>query len=83
MCRLRFGLLSNQLENVVEEPVPADSPAADWAELAMLPDVPLAGGENVASFASFASLISARSHKLSLRHSGWCFPAANWNGLRR
>lgn len=28
---------------------PADSPAADWAELAMLPDVPLAGGENVAA----------------------------------
>ena len=48
----------------IEEPIPADSPAEDWAELAMLSDAPLAGGENVAGFANFASLISARSHKV-------------------
>jgi L-alanine-DL-glutamate epimerase-like enolase superfamily enzyme len=36
-------------------------PAEDWAELAMLSDAPLAGGENVVGFANFASLISARS----------------------
>ena len=48
----------------IEEPIPADSPAEDWAELAMLSDAPLAGGENVAGFADFASLISARSHRV-------------------
>ncbi len=46
----------------IEEPIPADSPAADWAELAMLSQAPLAGGENVAGFAAFHALIAARSH---------------------
>ena len=48
----------------IEEPIPADSPAEHWAELAMLSDAPLAGGENVAGFAGFAALIAARSHKV-------------------
>lgn len=46
----------------IEEPIPADSAAQDWAELAMLSKVPLAGGENVAGFTAFHDLIRARSH---------------------
>jgi L-alanine-DL-glutamate epimerase-like enolase superfamily enzyme len=48
----------------IEEPIPADSPAADWAELAMLSRAPLAGGENVAGFAAFAALIEAGNHRV-------------------
>ena len=48
----------------VEEPIPADSTAEHWAELAMLSDAALAGGENVSGFAGFAALIAARSHKV-------------------
>jgi L-alanine-DL-glutamate epimerase-like enolase superfamily enzyme len=48
----------------IEEPIPADSSAADWAELAMLSTAPLAGGENVAGFADFAALIEAGSHRV-------------------
>jgi L-alanine-DL-glutamate epimerase-like enolase superfamily enzyme len=48
----------------IEEPIPADSPAAEWAELAMLSDTPLAGGENVAGFPGFTALIAAGSHRV-------------------
>lgn len=48
----------------IEEPIPADSPAGDWAELAMLSRSPIAGGENVAGFGDFASLINQRHHKV-------------------
>ncbi|OZI20202.1 hypothetical protein CAL26_21935 [Bordetella genomosp. 9] len=48
----------------IEEPIPADSPAEDWAELAMLSSSPIAGGENVAGFADFSRLIAQRSHKV-------------------
>jgi L-alanine-DL-glutamate epimerase-like enolase superfamily enzyme len=48
----------------IEEPIPADSPAAHWAELAMLSAVPIAGGENVAGFGAFADLINAGSHRV-------------------
>jgi L-alanine-DL-glutamate epimerase-like enolase superfamily enzyme len=48
----------------IEEPIPADSPPQDWAELAMLSRVPLAGGENVAGFAAFQALIAAQSHQV-------------------
>jgi len=61
---LRWQGLGWQGLGWIEEPIPADSPAEHWAELAMLSDAPLAGGENVAGFANFASLISARSHKV-------------------
>src|SRR5581483_1654726 len=37
----------------IEEPIPADSTVEEWAELAMLSGVPLAGGENVSGFAAF------------------------------
>ena len=46
----------------IEEPIPADRPAAEWAELAMLSPVPLAGGENVAGFEAFAALINNGHH---------------------
>jgi len=48
----------------IEEPIPADSTADEWAELAMLSRAPLAGGENVAGFAAFDALIAARSHQV-------------------
>lgn len=34
----------------IEEPIPADRPVHEWAELALLSPVPLAGGENVMGF---------------------------------
>lgn len=40
----------------LEEPIPADSPEADWAELASS-TVPLAGGENIAGFDAFSTAI--------------------------
>ena len=46
----------------IEEPIPADRPAAEWAELAMLSPVPLAGGENVSGFENFAALINNGHH---------------------
>jgi D-galactarolactone cycloisomerase len=48
----------------IEEPIPADSSPDEWAELAMLSKVPLAGGENVAGFPAFQALIAARSHQV-------------------
>ena len=43
----------------IEEPLCADDPAADWAELAMLSRVPLAGGENLLGFPEFDAAIAA------------------------
>jgi D-galactarolactone cycloisomerase len=48
----------------VEEPIPATSSAEEWAELAMISRTPIAGGENVSGFASFASLINEGSHRV-------------------
>ena len=48
----------------IEEPILADSPSDDWAELAMLSKVPLAGGENVSGFPAFQALIAAKNHKI-------------------
>lgn len=48
----------------IEEPIPADSSPDEWAELAMLSKTPLAGGENVAGFSAFQSLITAGSHRV-------------------
>lgn len=52
----QFGL------GFIEEPIPADRPAAEWAELAMLSPVPLAGGENVSGYENFAALINSGHH---------------------
>jgi L-alanine-DL-glutamate epimerase-like enolase superfamily enzyme len=46
----------------IEEPIPADRPAAEWAELAMLSPVPLAGGENVMGYENFDALIRNGHH---------------------
>jgi D-galactarolactone cycloisomerase len=46
----------------IEEPIPADRPAAEWAELAMLSTVPIAGGENVMGYEGFAALIGNGHH---------------------
>jgi D-galactarolactone cycloisomerase len=46
----------------IEEPIPADRPVYEWAELAMLSPVPLAGGENVMGFEAFATLIRDGNH---------------------
>jgi D-galactarolactone cycloisomerase len=46
----------------IEEPLAADRPAAEWAELALLSPVPLAGGENVMGYEAFATLIANGTH---------------------
>ena len=46
----------------IEEPLAADRPAAEWAELALLSPVPLAGGENVMGYEAFATLIANGAH---------------------
>lgn len=43
----------------LEEPLPADAPAADWARLAREGAVPLAAGENIAGDADFDSAIAS------------------------
>jgi L-alanine-DL-glutamate epimerase-like enolase superfamily enzyme len=43
----------------MEEPMPADAPAADWAALAAASAVPLAGGENLAGYAEFHAAVDA------------------------
>jgi D-galactarolactone cycloisomerase len=63
-ARIAVPRLASHHLGWIEEPIPADSPAEHWAELAMLSDAPLAGGENVAGFAGFASLIAAGSHRV-------------------
>jgi D-galactarolactone cycloisomerase len=46
----------------IEEPIPADRPQSEWAELALLSPVPLAGGENVMGYDAFATLINNGYH---------------------
>ena len=41
----------------LEEPIPADSPAPDWAALAAATQTPLAGGENIAGLGDFMQTI--------------------------
>lgn len=45
----------------LEEPLPADAPPADWADLARASSVPLAGGENIAGHDAFDAAIASRS----------------------
>jgi L-alanine-DL-glutamate epimerase-like enolase superfamily enzyme len=56
--------LSDRGVGWIEEPIPADSRAEEWAELAMLSDSPLAGGENLSGFSSFSDLIRHGSHRI-------------------
>lgn len=46
----------------IEEPIAADRPHEDWAELSMIAGGPLAGGENVSGFAAFDRLIAGGAH---------------------
>ncbi len=43
----------------IEEAIPADDPPEHWAELAMISQIPLAGGENLIGFASFDAAINS------------------------
>jgi L-alanine-DL-glutamate epimerase-like enolase superfamily enzyme len=43
----------------LEEPLPADAPAADWRRLAADGNIPLAGGENIAGDAAFLVAVAA------------------------
>lgn len=43
----------------LEEPLPADRPAAEWAQLARISSIPLAGGENLRCRDSFDAVIAA------------------------
>ena len=45
----------------MEEPIPTDSPASDWAKLAGLSPIPLAGGENLYGYQAFDDAIRAGS----------------------
>ena len=45
----------------LEEPLPVDAPAADWARLAQASPIPLAGGENLRGDAAFDAAIAAGS----------------------
>ncbi|HTH99381.1 MAG TPA: enolase C-terminal domain-like protein [Acidisoma sp.] len=60
-CRSALGAFGL---GFIEEPIPADRPAAEWAELAMLSLVPLAGGENVPGFENFGALINNGHHSV-------------------
>jgi len=42
----------------MEEPLPVDASAADWARLAKAAEMPLAGGENVTGDSAFAEVIA-------------------------
>lgn len=63
-ARQAVARLSERPLEWIEEPIPADSPAEDWAELAMLSTTKLAGGENVSSMTAFAKLITQGSHRI-------------------
>lgn len=43
----------------LEEPIPADAPAADWMRIAVASRVPLAGGENIVGMASFETAMTS------------------------
>ena len=57
----------------LEEPIAADAPAADWARLAALGHLPLAGGENITGVENF---------KAATAHLGYIQPdVAKWGGV--
>ena len=68
----------------IEEPIPADRPAVEWAELAMLSPVPLAGGENVMGYDGFAALIGNGHHGVvqpDMLKWGGVTGGAPWGGV--
>lgn len=61
----------------IEEPLPADHAAADFARLARLSPAPLAGGENVTSLAMFDELLKAEAFRVIQPDIG------KWGGISR
>lgn len=59
----------------LEEPIPADAPAADWRRLKQHGGIPLAGGENIAGLAEFTAAIEA--NVLSILQPD----VAKWGGI--
>lgn len=59
----------------IEEPLPADAPAADWARLAECSPIALAGGENIAGRGAFDAAI-ASGHLAFLQPD-----LAKWGGV--
>ncbi len=70
-----LGLVAQVPIGWLEEPIPVDCPAADWARLAAASAVPLAGGENIAGFKDFDSAIDA-GHLAILQPD-----VAKWGGI--
>lgn len=59
----------------LEEPLPADEPAADWARLAESSPIALAGGENISGRGAFEAAIASR-------HLAFLQPdLAKWGGV--
>ena len=61
----------------IEEPIPADHPASDFARLARLARAPLAGGENVTSLAAFDELVDVGAFRVIQPDIG------KWGGISR
>lgn len=59
----------------IEEPIAADRPASEWAQLALVSKIPLAGGENISGGERFNEIIAA-GH-LSVIQPDIC----KWGGL--
>jgi L-alanine-DL-glutamate epimerase-like enolase superfamily enzyme len=71
---LRFMQAAKDLNlGWLEEPIPADAPAADWSRLAALGHPPLAGGENITGVDNF---------KAATKHLSYLQPdVAKWGGV--
>jgi len=58
-ARIAIDALNGAGLGWIEEPIPVDRPAAEWAELAALSAAPLAGGENMLGFEMFDRAVNA------------------------
>ena len=54
-----IGKISDYPIEWLEEPLPADRPEAEWAELSLASPIPLAAGENIRGIEDFSNRISA------------------------
>lgn len=59
LARQQLPMLAEAGASWLEEPLPVDSPAADWAALARESRIPLAGGENLTSDEAFVAAVEA------------------------
>ena len=59
----------------LEEPIPADSPLADWTRIASATGIPLAGGENLGRAEDFAAAIRSAAYAVLQPDS------CKWGGL--